>query len=462
MDVYHGMPYGNIVPVLIRSTAVGTVSVTVNCNTFSATADPSVDDGLVLVNVTGLAPDREYTAAITTPNDSDTITLRTLPEQGEVRFGFYSCDTNNTNSKGTMWQLLKRDVHCLVNIGDEGYFEAANTAFGLSTVDCTADYATAADMRNWYDRYIQARRLPELAALIRSRGYAHMVDDHEYAINNLMWKLSDFQISAPWAVSTADMQMVVDNANLAHITYSQINPPNNDSGIDTGAFYTRFTVGPHMEVFMITSVCAGNDPSDPTRLVRPPTGNMLTAKEETWLLNALATSDRTFKCIASPKMTFEAEFGQDSFNSSGWVVQRDRILQAIHDNSPNWNVPGGCFWVSGDFHTPSVHASYAGVNGATFDHVNVCACPSGEDFNGVRNSGNFGAYTRKCFNDGTGIGGVSNGFGKDLRNVGIVTVPGSGEYVEIEIVLANGRTWWNGRVYAGENKLSYRANRIAV
>jgi phosphodiesterase/alkaline phosphatase D-like protein len=316
-------------------------------------------------------------------------------------------------------------------------------------------------MRNWYDRYIQARRNPELREIVRSRGYAHMPDDHEYAINDMVWDITNFQTPAPWVASTADMQMIVDNANAAHVAYNQINPPNNDSGIDTGAFYTRFTAGPHLEVFMITSVCAGNDPSSSNRLVRPATGDMLTALEEAWLLNALATSDRTFKLILSPKMTFEATYGQDSFNSGGREVQRDRLLQAIHDNSPGWKVPGGCFWGSGDFHTPSVHACFAGQDGATFDHLNVTACPAGQDTTGVRNAGAPGTYTRKWFDDGTGAKG-SHGYGIHLRNVGIVTVPASGEYAQIEIVLSNGTTWWAGRVYAGENKLTYPSTEFSV
>lgn len=460
MDVYHGIPYNNVVPVLARSTVNGTVSVSVNGQTFTATADTSVNDGLVLVNVTGLDADKKYQAVVTTPNENEVITLRTLPEKGEVRFGWHSC--GNNNNKHALWQMIKRDVHCCANIGDEFYGEAANSSFGMNVVDCTDSSANASSLRNWYDRYIHTRRNPELKVIVTSRGYAHMGDDHEWAINDIRWDITNFQTVAPWVTSTADMQMIVENGSKAAWEYNKINPPNPDQNTDINPFYTRFTVGPHLEVFMITSVCAGYNTNDPQRLVRNATGDMLTALEEAWLLNALANSDRTFKLILSPKMTFTAQFYQDDFGRDGREVQRDRICAAIHAAS-GWKVPGGVFWGSGDFHTPSVHALYAGIGGATYDHVNVCACPAGQDNTNIRNAGTLGAYTRKHFDDLSGTAGTSTKpEGRYLRNVGIVTIPESGSYAQIEIVLSGGQTWWSGRVNAGENKLSYPKPKIAI
>lgn len=460
MDVYHGIPHDGKVPVLVRSTASGTVTVTVDGKTFSGVADTSVDDGLVLINVTGLAPDRKYAATIQTPNDVDSITIRTLPVSGEIRVGFHSCGLST--NKPPLWNYIKRDVHCAVNIGDEFYPEVQYNNFGLSPPSVRASLSNATDVDVYRQKHLQARRTPPLKAVLTSRGYARIPDDHDFGINDLVWDLSLAQLAMPFLTSYDDLRAVIDASGQAILEYDQINPVNSDPDVDTNPIYTRFEAGPHLEIFLISSVCAGIDNSASDRLVRPLNGDMLTAKEEAWLLDRLAKSTKTFKCVMSPKMTLVSEFHQEDFAEAeaGRVAQRDRILQAIHDNSPNWTVPGGCFWVSGDFHTPSVHAAYAGIDGETYDHFNVCACPAGSN---TTNSGAPSKYARKIVNVGSTTGyPAQTPYLARLKNVGIITVPESGEYAQIEIVLANGGIWWSGRVYAGENKLTYPQTRVAI
>lgn len=453
MDVYTGIPYSNICPVLVRSTANGAVSVVVNGVPFTETANTAVNDGLVLINVTGLSGGTRYPAAVTTPNESDTITLRPFPTYGKVSMGVASC--GQITNKPAYNQFIERDVDCVVNVGDEFYPEFAISAHGVSTIDTTSSLANASNVQNYYDKNLLARRTPELKQVLKTRGYARIPDDHDMGVNDCYWTLAQFQTAITGVVDTADMQSIIDASSKAMVDYNQINPPNTDANVDTNAFYTRFDLGEHAEVFMLSCICMGYDPTATDRLIRPQIGDMISSLHEAWLLARLAVSTKKIKIILSPKMTYNAEFiNPDGWDGeAGWRTQRDRIVQAIHDQSPSWNIPGGVMFVSGDYHTPSVHAAYNGVDGSTFDHVNVTCCPAGST---TTNSGANGSYTRKKFDDFSGTQGASTHPNAPLlKNVGIITVPADGSYVEAEIVLSNGSTWWKGRVLAGENKLTY-------
>lgn len=454
MDVYHGMPYGNVIPVLVRSTADGTVTVTVNGNPFTGTAATATDDGLVLINVTGVTV--PSSAVVTTPNDTETITLRPIPATGEVKLGIASC--GKISNKPGYKQFLKRDVDCVVNIGDEFYPEFAHTAYGMTTIDAKANLTNASDVQTYYDKNRQCRRTPELKKVLTSRGYARIPDDHDMGCNEITWALAPFQAQHSTLTTVEEMRAIVDASAKSIHDYDQINPPNNDASVDVNPFYTRFDLGEHAEVFMLCGVCSGYDPTAADRLVKSDTVNAISALQEAWLLARLAASTKKIKLVLSPKMTIISEFANsDSWQGrAGWITQLDRILQAIHDDSPTWTVPGGCMFVCGDYHTPGVHASYAGVDGATYDHAAITCCPAGST---TTSAGAKTAWTRKNHDDGSGV--QQNSVHPDaekLKNIGIFTVPADGAYVEGEIVLASGITWWKGRVLAGENKLSYPEN----
>jgi len=453
MDVWHGIPSNASTPINIRSTATGTVTVTHNGVDYTASADTAVHDGLVTITI----PATSGTVTITTPNDSDSLTLRGIPATGEVRLGYWSCGKD----KGQIaaWQLVNRDVDIAINIGDLFYGETGAAGFGEEPTHAANTQAHAEDQDNWYSYYRLAWRNHPLDVLRRSRGVAHRLDDHEYAINDCQWSVSDFQTFAAWVSDLDDCRIIVDNANEAYMTYGHpLLPANPDTVAINNPYFTRFDAGEHCEVFVISGVCAGYDTDITDRWIRPAAGvgvDMIPAAEEAWLLVQLAASTKTFKVIMSPKQLHQPEFGNgDTFDA--YPTQMERLLQAIHDNSPGWTVPGGVMWCAGDTHAPSVHGAST-ANGDSYDYVCVTACPAGQDSNalGVKNSGKVGANTLICNDDGSGAANSKNGISTHLRNVGIVTIAADGGYLQSEIVLADGSVWWAGRLLPGQNTISY-------
>ena len=461
---YLGIPTTTSANLIVRSPVAGIVTLRCAGQTITANADPAVDDGLVRLDVVGLRPDGRYSYTVTLP-DGETATgiLKTFPEPGirPVKIGWFSC-TKNTYAPG-LYPLLKKNLDALICVGDEIYTEGDFTYSDFNLTSPTTDMTHATDPSVYASYYRLARSYVPIRQLIESVPYGVVHDDHEFAVNDIDWRLSQFQKAMPFVTSAADMQAVIDAGAQATWWYSKGNAPNTDSGVDNNPFYFRFRAGP-AEVFVIACAVHGYDPSAADRLVRPDRtvagGSHLGLKQKQWLLNSLANSDAPIKVIMSPKMTDEAEFSNsDGWNTTAWWDEFLEIGQAIHD-AVGWKRPGGVIWCCGDFHSPGVHARYAGENGSTFDHVAVTACPSGQDQTGVRNSGNAGPYTRKWFNDGTGSGGVSSGYGHWLRNSGMLEI--TEEYVEASIILADGTIWWSGRVYAGSNAMSYPETKLAV
>jgi len=160
------------------------------------------------------------------------------------------------------------------------------------------------------------------------------------------------------------------------------------------------------------------------------------------LLNQLAASTATFKCIFSPKRLVDA-----GINADGWgefFNQRDRILNAINA-ATGWAVPGGVFWGVGDLHAAFVAANSAGA-GTDFISVNPTPC-------GVSTRHTAPAETE------TDIEWSSN----TIADAGITSPTYAGvidveeDHVTLHVVNQNGDRLWSGNVLAGVNTVSYDA-----
>ena len=114
----------------------------------------------------------------------------------------------------------------------------------------------------------------------------------------------------------------------------------------------------------------------------------------------------------------------------------------------------GLVFVSGDRHTPQIMikskdpASVYYDAAMSIDHVEICACPVGNDTNNKSNGDIFSLSAQTPW-----------GTERDIRVIGVLTFERN--YVDIRLVSVFG-TEWSGRVYAGNNALSYPETKVAI
>lgn len=449
----------NTASVVVRNDANATATLVCNGETQQKSIDTAVMDGFVRFDFSGLAQATRYpyTVALST-GEVEHGTLKTQKPTGNC-VGHFSC---NNLRLGMLHATGLYDLDALVNIGDLLYPE------GVGNI---ASYADAIDRPTWIRMFMEKPfAAPDILYALKHAPFYYSPDDHDLAINDLRWlstKFDDALTGGPFDETMMRAVMDVGGSVIQSIAIG--NPGNTDSGVDTNPFYFRFYVGDHIEVFVLCCVMWGYDTSSPTRLVRPDFGQplMLGAKQDAWIRNALATSTRPFKIILSNKMTHYAEWT----NNDGWKSYFDDLddgagnglLHFIHA-ADGWTSPGGVIWGSGDYHTPSVHECRVD-KGADYDHVNVTACPSGMDQYGIRDSGVGGTYTTQYVNTGQGDAGLAEvehgGKYAYLRNFGIFQLADDASYLEPKIIICTGHEWYSGsRLYAGENKLTYRRPKV--
>ena len=441
--------------VVVRGESDGDAILICNGVTYTEAVLTAVKDSLVRFDITGLKAGTHYDYTVTIPTAETATGQIKTQSDGIARVGFSSCGYVGYDCLFATG-LYELDAYC--SIGDEDYYE------GTTNVDLP----TATNPDSFNAATASARRQSSYNYLLNKVPSYIVHDDHEISVNDARWLLSKFTLAMPFVDTEAKMQDVIAASAEGTFNYSIGNAENTDAGIDTKSFYHRFDLGNHAEVFVLSSVIWGSDPTDPQRLIRPDFSigdvSMLGVKQLAWLKAKLKSSTKTFKIIMSPKMTLTAEFkNPDGYSAVGyWEEFNSDLAPYIHVGT-DWVVPGGVIWCTGDYHSPSVHASFAGVDGATYDHVEVCACPSQKDNSGVRDSGAGGTHTVQWVNTGQGNGGTSTDLKSHwLRNFGVVEVAADGSYLEAKIVLGNGSEWWKGRVLAGENKLSYPARTVSV
>ena len=449
-------PSSTAASVCFRATSNGKAYLKCNGKTVSVNCDTSVDDGVVrFPDITGLSPDSSYHFTVKGAVAADDFSgnLKTFPASGAARLVVTGCQENYGYSDHIQ-RTLEHNPHAYFQVGDFNYQGNGEGYGGISTLRTNDSFANDTDIQNRYNEYRFVYSHPQFRQLMTQVPLAITPDDHEFDKNNCYWDLGVFNAASGYTLTTeAEMQAIVDAANTGMLAYTKGQP--RAIGYDNGALYFSIEVG-NMLVIMLSCIQSFVDTSDSTRGIRPLRGTpdtgqlMISAQQEQFILDECRTTDKPFKVVVSNKSTSEVGVQLDGWR--GNLIQRNRILQAIHD-AVGWKVPGGVVWAGSDAHQPLFVSMEAGVDGATFDHVQMSCSAS---MNGPHSSATQGvaaltspdAYTRFSVND--------SGFHTCLPYQGIICLESADDdsYIDIFMVSLSGNEVMRGRVLAGQNKLS--------
>lgn len=396
------------------------------------------------------------------------------------RTGWGSCNNNNKLFHAG-YKSIARGHKSFFTLGDFPYLD--EDSGGATTLDKDS---TVADITT---HYTVMWAIKGMIALSKSNVNIYMMaDDHEWMGDN--WDQSIASANA--LLSGLGLSDDVTGQTEANTHYERCtdawnnqlalyanNPTNTDTeavtdvpaeasthgATPTTAYYAPkyyrvmkdidgnvVTQNPHAEYFVLDCIAhrspfrdTDNDAKSMLGLAGETTHAAATEGQYYWLLQRLLASTATFKFIMSPKKTFK-NTGVGANNTDTWgeyTTERDLILDFIAANSIT-----GVIWLCGDQHIPQVINTDTD-NSDTYDHLCVCACPTGIALNaGAANTeldGGvvqfFSATTDQCFGE-----------------VEVYT-----DYVILRIINTyTGRIMWTDRVLAGQNKLDRTTISVAI
>ena len=459
--------------IFVRCTANGTVSIAVNGQTFSALADTTVNDGTVIIDVTGLTDKKvpwtlSFDGSVYGEYSGDKGLSGWPKTPAKIAYG--SCE-DERSVLHVGYQAVKQGACCFCFIGDTPYTVLTRTAWGESTTN--AGQVTTTDNFNAYSR--RFRKNPGFQYVGHRIPCFFMADDHDYwpgdnwdhSLDNANSNAGGEAVQPP-VTTQAEVDAIWLIGNASRRIYHAGNPINTDSDAatqkppastltdaDYPVNYFRTQIG-DVEIFVPDLISH----MDNVRTAASATKTRLGTTQKAWLLNHLAQSAATYKVILSSKKTFANTLD----NTDTWAAvgvnlgfenERDEILSSIHAAS-SWAVSGGVVWGTGDRHCPAVHAQESP------DHVAVNACPMGQN---KHEGGDFTATTRWIgVRPNTGL--LLNPNKSESALLGGQNVFGmfedQGGKIKCRIVTTQGWDYWYGYVNAGENKLSYPKPKIAI
>lgn len=449
MLFWNGVQGATTATLVVRATADGTVLWNIDGRHVTAEAATATQDGLVRLDVTGLAPGTAYRYTVTEPGGgSGSGSIKTFPESGPVTLAFGGC---NDEQKGGGFAFLEPlGVQAFIMLGDEGYNE-----------DALFDTALAAqDIGEHYLLHRGPRLVGFQKRAMAKVGMGWVYDDHDLFSNDLTGDLTDMNTKLgnqgrSYTLTSEQADAAIVAAGQAAVAYSLGNPPNTDAEADDGAFYFRFTAG-NVEVFVLSQVMPFL-PSELTDLRPDNDGSsaLLGTNQTAWLKARLLASTATFKLILSPKQTLSATNNNPDSWSNGYT-DLTGLLEWIDASGVT-----GVIWGCSDYHSPNIHAAIkttAGELAATghgFDHVAVTPCPM-QRIDDVRDCGAFGTATRWGVDAATFPERENN---NDLQCFGLVETTES--YIQISAHRSRNGSKMFGpvRVAAGSNALTYPATR---
>lgn len=443
---------------MFRGEDNGVVSVSCNGQTYQVTVDTAVMDGIVKADITGLSADTRYPFTITDVGGTQySGTLKTMPSAGLNMVNF-TCDSTRPNTP-VMYKIAEQDYDILLSLGDSPYLNDATNESdwnGRDDLLGSADSpAASANTQNYIDQHVRYWYKPSFRYMVERLSYGYMGDDHEHANNDwagdvegstelqLIQYNNNFRAGGEFTESPTSTGMAEIAAARVSVSESfdaimQTNPDNNDAGIDDDAHYFRFKPNDDVEVFVIDCKSYCVRPASPNG--DHTTKRMLGVKQLAWLIAQLAASAATFKLICSPKRTYDSS----SKNADGWINFPDEMDYILSQIDANGVV--GVVWTGGDRHNFGVFASYAGVNGAAYDHV----CISAGDINQSNHPvGTWHAYQIYAFG-----GEDQSTYTQRESGYNTVYIPPGAEYCEIKMIRNTGEDLFVGRVYAGSNALT--------
>lgn len=379
--------------VLVRGTTNGTVTVSGSFGSASATLDTAVNDGVVVLNLSGLAPNTSYPITITDSSGASEVgAVKTMPSIGG-KVAFISCDERVRSLTDLAQNIIATGANAVVHEGDYVYVSANLTNYNLETcASVAAAPGTAGNtVANYATHWRQCKRKQDKRLLETSIPHLYMFDDHEVGGDNWDHSVKQAQNGgtgpnvAPGDTDTGGLGLngsaQTDSswwlARQAAGYYMAGNPapdpglaPEKPQGAQAGTpasqypvCYYRFTVGDmevfHIDCFSYKSFNLATDNASKT---------MLGAIQKAWLKAALLSSTAAFKVIGSGKTTYKATSGGTGDDWNVFSTERDELIDYINAQGIK-----GVVWMCGDAHGAFV--SYDPTKG----HIAVCANPAGVD-----------------------------------------------------------------------------------
>lgn len=375
----------NSAKVCVRGTTTGAVSVSCNGATFTSAIDTAVNDGVAVVNVTGLAPFTQYPITISDASGAtERGAIKTMPSAGG-KVAFISCDERVRSLSDLAQNIIFTGAQAVCHEGDYIYAAANLTNYNGETSALINTSSTAA---NYAVHWRQCKRKHDKRLLETTVPHYYMFDDHEFGGDN--WDHSVYQAQQTlnvasgdtdtgglhqngsaqvdaswWAARQAAGYYMVGNPDV-DAGLSPDKPPGAQAGTPSTQYpvcYYRFTCGDievfHIDCFSYRSFNAATDNASKT---------MLGATQKAWLKARLSASAATFKVIASGKTTYKATAGGTGDDWTIFGTERDELIAYIQNNGIT-----GCVWMCGDAHGAFV--TYDPSRG----HIAVCANPAGVD-----------------------------------------------------------------------------------
>lgn len=444
--------------VVVRSDTNGQITAVCNGNSYTGdTIDTAVIDGWGIITIGD-----EGSCTITDGNgDTQEVITKFMPADGEdVVLCYLSCMSyaHNLVAGHAIKQLNPNATYAL---GDHPYCEHNGTIGGIAS-DSGSITTTLANMLL---KYRATYRNTGVQAYAQDHAHYRQHDDHEFPGDNWDHSVANANnndVGAPAIASTqADVDAIFKIFKDASDIWSIGNPPNNDAGVvaefpkyagtkitdaataesNYQPTYFRHTINNNVEVFVCDFVThKSNDLSADTGTEDNPDKLHLGKTQLPWLKKSLYDSTATFKPLMFTKRVWGDEAGGNKGDAWGTSkLERDSFTNFLLNSTRSAADKAtygtkdvtGVFSCSGDKHIPTV----------AYDDSLLDVCTGAASVNiGVST---YGVPNEKWRGKGAG-----------LNIFGSVYIKGS-EYAEVRIHLNTGSILWSGRVYAGENKVTY-------
>lgn len=393
------------------------------------------------------------------------MVVKTMPDDGEeVVLGWVSCIIY-TATTVTGHSMIQHNPSATYAIGDTPYSEHSGSVGGISSAAASYDLSE----QNMNDKYRGMYRNTGMKAIAQNAPHYRMHDDHEWPGDD--WDHTITQANddpAPdIAITQADVDAIYSTFRRSSDIYAIGNPSNTDpeaapeypkyAGLPTvdnatpesnyTPAYFRHRINDLVEVF----VCDFVSHRSPINLTTAPdTGTYdapdkvcLGATQLAWLKKYLYESTATYKVLMFPKRVYGDLAGGAKQDAWGvYKIERDSFVRFLNNSTrsaADRSAYGtkditGVVACTGDKHIPII--SYS-------DIVDVCACPSGveQTLNNYKVPEEVARY-------------VGN-----RRVYGLLRA--NSEFCSISLYDWTGNEVWSGRVYAGENKLTYPRTAVA-
>lgn len=372
--------------VVCRSNATGTVTVGCNGAEFTGSANTGVNDGVVVVTVSGLSAGNSYAYTI---DGADGGTVKTQPQSGEIWIASGSCWAKTREDVLAFKLLADYDIALYLAMGDFPYCNVASALWGESTTDVTTSMANSKDEALYLAHHRQVRGIPGIKDLMRAIPFRYMADDHEYPMDNAAPSyLSQYQTDVTGAGSATqdDLDEAWAAARPAVEAYAQ--GFTFASTGDADAIYGAFSL-PNVDVFVTDCINYRSNPPDTDDASK----TMLGEEQFDWLVAAVTASTKPFKLIASGKQFFRGGANADTWPAQspnlGYITERNALLLALKDVT-------GLMSVAGDQHVWSDQWIAAEALGATYPAFScLVGCPTNVELNTSNNAGyDTGVRTR--------------------------------------------------------------------